>query len=96
LAISAAFSPMQSPANITFTPRRFSMAGTICSSENLGSGFFLGRPRCDIRITEPPFSSTFLIVGIAARIRVSSVTSPFSLRGTLKSTRMIARLPLKS
>ena len=30
------------------------------------------------------------------RDRVSSVTSPFSLRGTLKSTRMIARLPLKS
>ena len=49
-------------------------AGTICSNENLGSGFFLGRPKCDIKITAPPFSNTFLIVGIAARIRVSSVT----------------------
>jgi len=56
----------------------------------------LGRPMCDIRITEPPSASTFLMVGMAARMRVSSVTSPFSLRGTLKSTRMIARLPLKS
>ena len=87
---------MQSPANSTFVPRFFSTAGTICSSEYLGSGFFLGRPMCDIRITEPPSASTFLMVGMAARMRVSSVTSPFSLRGTLKSTRMIARLPLKS
>ena len=94
--ISAAFSPMQSPAKATFVPRFFSIAGTICSSEYLGSGFFFGRPMCDMRITEPPSASTFLTVGMAARMRVSSVTWPSASRGTLKSTRMIARLPLKS
>ena len=72
------------------------MAGMMCLSENLSSGPFFGRPRCDIRITDPPFSSTFLMVGIAARMRVSSVTSNLSFRGTLKSTRIIARFPLKS
>jgi hypothetical protein len=95
-AVSAAFSPMQSPAKITGLPSSFSIAGTICPSEYFISLFFLGRPRCDIRITEPPASSTLRIVGIAARMRVSSVTWPLSSRGTLKSTRIIARLPLKS
>ena len=77
-------------------PHPIAMAGMICSNEYFGSGFFFGRPMCDMRITEPPSESTFLTVGMAARMRVSSVTSPFSFRGTLKSTRMIARLPLKS
>ncbi len=72
------------------------MPGMMFLSENLASGPFFGRPKCDIRTTEPPFSSTFLIVGMAARMRVSSVISSFSFRGTLKSTRIIARLPLKS
>ena len=31
---------------------------------------------CDIRITAPPSASTFFTVGMAARMRVSSVTSP--------------------
>ena len=35
---------------------------------------FAGDCMGDIKITAPPFSRTFLIVGIAARIRVSSVT----------------------
>ena len=41
-------------------------------------------------------ASTFLRVGMAARMRVSSVISNLSLRGTLKSTRTIAFLPVKS
>ena len=49
-----------------------------------------------MRMTEPPPASTFLMVGIAARIRVSSVTLKLASNGTLKSTRIIARLPAKS
>ena len=42
-----------------------------------------------------PCSMAYLIVGSDARIRVSSlITPPFS--GTLKSTRMKTRLPLRS
>src|SRR5690606_19487702 len=38
----------------------------------------------------------YFSVGIAARMRVSSVTCPFSLIGTLKSTRTSTRLPVRS
>ena len=47
-------------------------------------------------ISDPPFSKTFFSVGMAARIRVSSVISNFSFRGTLKSTLTMAFLPEKS
>src|SRR4051812_38551459 len=46
-------------------------------------------------MTRAPRSSNALIVGIAARMRVSSVTLPPS-SGTLKSTRTSARLPRSS
>ena len=43
-----------------------------------------------IMMSAPPSASTFFKVGRAPRIRVSSVTLPFSSNGTLKSTRTIA------
>src|SRR5258708_3611568 len=49
-----------------------------------------GRPRWLIRITLPPSARIFLMVGTEARIRVSSVISNLSFRGTLKSTRIRA------
>ena len=54
-----------------------------------------GRPRCDARIAVAPLSSAYRIVGTDARMRVSSVTTPFS-SGTLKSTRMNTRRPARS
>ena len=42
-----------------------------------------------------PCSLRYLMVGMAALMRVSSVTTP-SFRGTLKSTRMMMRLPSTS
>src|ERR1700722_11316908 len=61
-----------------------------CFSEYLSVGPSFGRPRWLIRMTLPPSVRIFLIVGTAARIRVSSVISSLSLRGTLKSTRIRA------
>ena len=43
-----------------------------------------------------PDESILFIVGIAASIRVVSVILKFSSSGTLKSTRTMARLPVKS
>ena len=61
-----------------------------------GFGLPLGRPRCEASTTHrAPASSACLIVGSDARMRVSSpMTPPFS--GTLKSTRMKTRSPLRS
>ena len=53
----------------------------------MSSGPPLGRPRCEEMPTRAPFSSRYLIVGIEARMRVSSVmVLPSS--GTLRSHRM--------
>src|SRR5712671_300713 len=54
-----------------------------------------GRPRWLARMTFAPWARRALIVGIAARIRESSVTLP-SASGTLKSTRTKTRLPVAS
>src|SRR6476646_3641778 len=62
-------------------------------SEYFDSGLPLGRPRCESRTTRAPRSSRSSSVGIAARMRVSSVTCLSASRGTLKSTRTSARLP---
>ena len=48
-----------------------------------------------MRMTRAPSPTSFSIVGSAARMRVSSVTTP-SFTGTLKSTRTSARLPAPS
>src|SRR5260221_4570904 len=54
-----------------------------------------GRPRWLARMTFAPWARRALIVGIAARMRESSVTLPSS-SGTLKSTRTKTRLPVTS
>ena len=48
-----------------------------------------------MRMILAPLSLRYSMVGMAARTRVSSVTTP-SFRGTLKSTRMRTRLPATS
>ena len=45
-----------------------------------------------MRTTRAPSATSFWMVGSAARMRVSSVTTP-SFTGTLKSTRTSTRLP---
>ena len=56
----------------------------------------LGRPKWAARITLAPLPVRSLIVGRAARMRVSSVMAPESSSGTLKSTRTSTRLPRSS
>jgi len=60
-----------------------------------GTRLPLGRSKWLIRITLALPSRSALMVGKAARRRVSSLISP-SCIGTLKSTRTRARLPLRS
>ena len=48
-----------------------------------------------MRTTRAPSATSFWMVGSAARMRVSSVTTP-SFTGTLKSTRTSTRLPAAS
>jgi hypothetical protein len=82
-----------SAMNVTGLPRIFSSAFATGFSENASSKPFpFGRPRCDSRITRQPSERRWRIVGTAAWMRVSSPTTPF-LMGTLKSTRVRARLP---
>ena len=85
--------------------RRFSRSSTPGASsanrartgsiEYFGFGCPLGRPRCEAVTTVAPRSSNQLIVGSAARMRKSSVMTPFSI-GTLKSVRTSTRLPATS
>jgi hypothetical protein len=63
--------------------------------EKADSGPFFGLPKWDINSTLPPSLDTFKMVLAAALIRVSSVTSKASFKGTLKSTRIKTRLPEK-
>src|SRR5690606_10095242 len=65
-------------------------------SENSGFGLPFGRPKCESSTTTAPRSSSARMVGMAARIRVSSDTRPSSSSGTLKSTRTRARRPRTS
>src|SRR4051812_24623689 len=60
-----------------------------------GLGFPFGRPRWLASTTVAPASSAYRTVGSDARSRVSSPIFP-SFTGTLKSTRMKTRLPLRS
>jgi hypothetical protein len=88
-------SPTQSGANFTGTPNNSCVVLRVCFNEYLSSGPSFGRPRCDIRIQLPPSFKIFLMVGMVARMRLSSVTLKLLSSGTLKSTRISARLPLK-
>ena len=60
-------------------------------------GLPFGRPRWEARMTPAPCSSAYLMVGSEARMRLSLVIScPPLASGTLKSTRMKTRFPLRS
>ena len=88
--------PTQSGASLTGWPSRSASRVTAGASDISGLTWPLGRPRWLIRITFPPASTAALIVGRAALIRLSSVTFCPSSSGTLKSTRIRTRLPLRS
>src|SRR5215510_5109100 len=93
---AATAGPMQSSANATGDPS--SSANRAATGFRLISGFGppFGRPRWDAsRMRPAPCAIAYLIVGSEARIRVSSLITP-PLSGTLKSTRMKTRLPLRS
>jgi hypothetical protein len=93
--ICATSSPMQSGAIATGASSiSFSRSATGLR-ENSGSGASAGRPRCEQSVTGQPASSSTLMVGRAASMRVSSVISP-SWSGTLKSTRTSVRCPESS
>ena len=91
-----ASAPIQSFANFTFTPPNNSdKCFTICFKEYFSVGPSLGRPRWLIKITLPPSFNILEMVGMVARIRLSSVISNASFKGTLKSTLIKAFLPAK-
>src|SRR6266550_3045858 len=77
-------------SRLVSSARRFATG----ASESLAS-VPLGRPRWETSPSDAPPSMSALRVGSAARIRVSSATSPFS-SGTLKSTRTRTRFPRTS
>src|ERR1700692_2514457 len=93
--------PTETPSNQS----RFSATGTPSScvrrlatgaSEN-SSAYFpsSGRPRCDITSTWAFALSAAWMVGSAARMRASLVTTP-SCTGTFKSSRISTRFPARS
>ena len=95
-AIASTSGPTQSGAICTGLPSSLASASEAAFRLNSGSNPVpLGRPRWLIRTTDAPWSRTYWIVGSAALMRLSSVTTPSAI-GTLKSTRMMTRLPLRS
>src|SRR5262245_41777610 len=86
---------MQSFANWTVLPNSYDSLAATGFKLYFGYGFPLGLPRWEARMSMPPFSITYLIDGSDALIRVSSVILPSEI-GTLKSTRMNTRLPVRS
>src|SRR5579883_2041429 len=86
---------MQSAANCTGLPSSSESRVATGRRLILGLGLPLGRPRCEARIRRAPCSTAYRIVGSVARIRVSSVMDPASSSGTLKSTRIKTRLPVR-
>src|SRR6476660_9712921 len=86
---------MQSSTNPTGLPSNSASRSATGRRLNFGSRLPLGRPRWLASIAVAPASSAYVIVGRDARSLVSSPMRP-SLRGTLKSTRMKTRFPLRS
>src|SRR5690625_2300372 len=94
-ALALASSPTVSSASSTSRPRSSPRRLATGAREYFASGVPLGRPRCAVRITLAPPSSSVVMVGRAARMRPSSVmVVPSS--GTLKSERTRTRLPRRS
>ena len=70
-------------------------AATGCRENCSSNSPSTGRPRCDKSNTAAPFSRAIRRVGKAALILASEVICP-SLTGTLKSSRIMTRLPARS
>src|SRR5690606_9640565 len=86
---------MQSSALRTGTPSNSDNRRATGSMRKDSTTWPLGRPRWLTRITRAPARRRCSMVGMAARMRLSSVISP-SFNGTLKSTRTRTRLPFTS
>src|SRR6266566_2538217 len=95
LTASSVPTPSASPVTGTFRRRSCDRRSPTGRSRNPSWTLPSGRPRWLARTTRAPSANRALIVGIAARIRESSVTLP-SASGTLKSTRTKTRLPAAS
>ena len=85
--------PMQSGAKMTSLPSSRPSRFATGARLNFGSNLPFGRPRWEQTMAFPPSSTTRLMVGSVERIRVSSVICSESSSGTLKSARMMTRLP---
>ncbi len=85
-ASASTSAPMTAGAILTSLPNSLPSASDAALRLNSGEGPPQGRPRWLIRMTDAPCASTYWIVGGAARMRLSSVTTPSAI-GTLKSTR---------
>ena len=85
---------MQFSTNLTSAFNISETLESICFKEYFAS-FPVGLPKCDIKITLPPWAIISSIVAFAASILVESVTLKFSSNGTLKSTLINAFLSLK-
>ncbi len=83
----------------SFTSRPIKLDRRSATGARLSPGLIcpsIGRPKCDVTITAAPASRANCMAGTEARIRVSSVISPLSLKGTFKSERINTRLPFNS
>ena len=94
-ALALASSPATSAAMMTSLPSSSLMR--FATIFRLSSGFHspLGLPMWEQRMTFALWSTRYLMVGMAATIRLSEVMTPF-LVGTLKSQRHRTRLPATS
>mmetsp|Transcript_25833 Transcript_25833/g.49055 ORF Transcript_25833/g.49055 Transcript_25833/m.49055 type:complete len:201 (-) Transcript_25833:42-644(-) len=88
-------SPMQSSVFATVHFRYFFRPATTGVRRN-SSVTPLGRPKWDVSNTFAPLSTKCWMVGMAARMRVSSVMFLSASIGTFKSARTNTRLPSKS
>src|ERR1019366_2392485 len=83
----------QSRFNATGTPSNWVSRLATGASENSSENFpSSGLPKCDMTTPWAFAASAAWMVGIAARIRASLVTTP-SLMGTFKSSRISTRFP---
>ncbi len=87
--------PTQSSRNVTGLPSSSASFSATGLSEYFAIFCPSGRPRWLMSTRLAPLPSTYWMEGSEARRRLSFSTLP-SLTGTLKSTRMITRLPGRS
>ena len=95
VALEVTSLPVTAPANCTGAPSSSDKRFATGASESSGLASPFGRPRCAAITMLAPFARRVLIVGSEARMRPSSVISPF-FNGTLRSQRRNTRLPATS